>query len=566
MATKEELAELRRIVGRQGEMIQRLSAGGGEVMSPLGHNYEPQLSPINGTPFPSAPPSPYTPQAVVLSDGWREWAKNPASLGLPDDHIVAKTFDVAFVVTTFVTCMFAVTALDPSTPESALAAGHPLSAAMLTWSLLDMLFLQAWVASRFAAQVRAGDWQVVDSLGAIRVRYLSWWFWFDQLFANPVFVLALAVSRQAYFFMLARHFLRICRTLSHRRRSNPLKARRSWFTFVWMNCFFAWVLHVFATGFADIEGRSYVDSLYFAVVTVSTVGYGDIAPSSTTGRIFTLVLMIGGVMLVAVVTAFATVFMTERDEVRRVRDARRRMTEALFAQYNVPWAVQRAVIAAYPEVEAAQLHGRDFAALMGNMPSDCRAAVGAYAHLQILSRALHCDGPAWTSPQARGALVSLAESLSVRWVAAGRDVVRAGDPSTTLYIVFHGTVARRTAADGPHGRRARAWFQLWPLGRDSGVCLRRARDGPSDHSDGSIDPLARRVHALRRGTPSLRGYDRDPGRVFVYYRTCQSRRRRRASRAALGERVPPGGALRLGGGITYTCLASWFGAWMPLMM
>jgi CRP-like cAMP-binding protein len=88
---------------------------------------------------------------------------------------------------------------------------------------------------------------------------------------------------------------------------------------------------------------------------------------------------------------------------------------------------------------------------MGNMPSDCRAAVAAYAHLQILSRALRCDGPAWTSPQARGALVSLAESLSVRWVAAGRDVVRAGDPSTTLYIVFHGTVARRTASDGPHG-------------------------------------------------------------------------------------------------------------------
>jgi voltage-gated potassium channel len=55
-------------------------------------------------------------------------------------------------------------------------------------------------------------------------------------------------------------------------------------------------------GFRVIEGWSLVDSLYATVQTLTTVGYGDITPQRTAGRIFAVFIMligVGGVALVA---------------------------------------------------------------------------------------------------------------------------------------------------------------------------------------------------------------------------------------------------------------------------
>ncbi len=48
-------------------------------------------------------------------------------------------------------------------------------------------------------------------------------------------------------------------------------------------------------GFAWIEGLPWFDALYFTVVTISTVGFGDVAPQTRAGQIFTTGLIITGV-------------------------------------------------------------------------------------------------------------------------------------------------------------------------------------------------------------------------------------------------------------------------------
>jgi voltage-gated potassium channel len=55
--------------------------------------------------------------------------------------------------------------------------------------------------------------------------------------------------------------------------------------------------------FAILEGTDPVDGLWWAIVTVTTVGYGDFFPVTPLGRAVAVVLMFLGISLVAVITA-----------------------------------------------------------------------------------------------------------------------------------------------------------------------------------------------------------------------------------------------------------------------
>ena len=49
------------------------------------------------------------------------------------------------------------------------------------------------------------------------------------------------------------------------------------------------------TGYMLIEDWTVLDSLYMTVITLSTIGYGEVNPVSQPGRIFTLFLIVMGV-------------------------------------------------------------------------------------------------------------------------------------------------------------------------------------------------------------------------------------------------------------------------------
>lgn len=62
------------------------------------------------------------------------------------------------------------------------------------------------------------------------------------------------------------------------------------------------------------------DALYWAVVTIATVGYGDMVPVTTFGRVLAVLLMISGILIVGVTTA--TVVSYFNDTVSRARHGR----------------------------------------------------------------------------------------------------------------------------------------------------------------------------------------------------------------------------------------------------
>jgi len=50
--------------------------------------------------------------------------------------------------------------------------------------------------------------------------------------------------------------------------------------------------------YSSIEGWRYLDSLYFSVATVTTVGYGDMVPQTDLGKVFTMFFSFLGIGMV----------------------------------------------------------------------------------------------------------------------------------------------------------------------------------------------------------------------------------------------------------------------------
>ena len=83
-------------------------------------------------------------------------------------------------------------------------------------------------------------------------------------------------------------------------------------------------------GYMVIEGWPLTDALYMTVITLSTVGYGEVQGLSPTGRIFTIILIIMGVGFVFYLAGSVIQFMMEG----RIREilGRRKLEKKIHAQ------------------------------------------------------------------------------------------------------------------------------------------------------------------------------------------------------------------------------------------
>jgi voltage-gated potassium channel len=70
----------------------------------------------------------------------------------------------------------------------------------------------------------------------------------------------------------------------------------------------------------DPNVKTVEDGLWWAVVTMATVGYGDVVPTTTEGRIFGAVIIILGAVFFSLLTAQLAAYMVGEEELMRERD------------------------------------------------------------------------------------------------------------------------------------------------------------------------------------------------------------------------------------------------------
>ena len=80
----------------------------------------------------------------------------------------------------------------------------------------------------------------------------------------------------------------------------------------------AWLVLLFEENNKSSNIHSYPDALWWAIVTVTTVGYGDRYPVSEGGRAVAVILMLLGIGLIGVLTAtVASVFVKEHTDANK---------------------------------------------------------------------------------------------------------------------------------------------------------------------------------------------------------------------------------------------------------
>ena len=88
-----------------------------------------------------------------------------------------------------------------------------------------------------------------------------------------------------------------------------------------------------------VEGWRWLDSLYFSVITLTTVGYGDFTPETDMGKIFTMVYIFVGLgILVGFVTPIGEYLINRRIEKIEKRKIRKKIylkTNLTFLEYWV---------------------------------------------------------------------------------------------------------------------------------------------------------------------------------------------------------------------------------------
>ncbi|MDO8841998.1 potassium channel family protein [Methanocalculus sp.] len=97
------------------------------------------------------------------------------------------------------------------------------------------------------------------------------------------------------------------------------------------------VLMVGSVGLAVLEGLSFFDAFYFVIVTIATVGYGDIVPVTDAGRLLVMILILAGVGTFVTVAAYFIEMTVSRNDLHARRKKVRMIIWVFFSEVGVPF-------------------------------------------------------------------------------------------------------------------------------------------------------------------------------------------------------------------------------------
>lgn len=213
---------------------------------------------------------------------------------------------------------------------------------------------------------------------------------------------------------------------------------------VWSLMAIHWVtlgwIYIYPSAAGEDVVEYYIKSFYWAVTTLTTIGYGDITPNNTVGRIYTMIIQIAGVGVYGIVIGNVSRIFAENARIKEQTRDKISQLNLFMKHYQIPGKLQDAVYGYYNHIFAKRLSDND-QQIISELPNALQRELQMYMNIKLIRNLTifkHCSF---------NCLREVAISLEEKFYSPGQSIITIGDHGEEMFIIGHGTV-EVTLADG----------------------------------------------------------------------------------------------------------------------
>lgn len=198
----------------------------------------------------------------------------------------------------------------------------------------------------------------------------------------------------------------------------------------WIAC--GWIFIYPMTADTDVT-TYYIRSFYWALTTLTTIGYGDITPHDNIGRIFTCFIMIIGVGMYGIVIGNISRMLASAD--RYKEQSREKINDLVMfmRHYKVPDKLQTAAINHYSHLFSKRLSDND-EKIIADLPHALQQEMQIYMKIKLISNI-----PIFQNCS-HDCLKDVSTHLEQIYSSPGDRIIKIGDIGDEMFIIAHGNV------------------------------------------------------------------------------------------------------------------------------
>uniref|UniRef100_A0A672TFI5 Voltage-gated delayed rectifier potassium channel KCNH4 n=1 Tax=Sinocyclocheilus grahami TaxID=75366 RepID=A0A672TFI5_SINGR len=328
--------------------------------------------------------------------------------------------------------------------------------------LVEILFMLD-IMLNFRTTFVSTSGQVVYDARSICVHYVTTWLFVDLIAALP-FDLLYAFNVSVYFgvhLLKTVRLLRLLRLLQKLERYSQYSAvvltlLMSMFALLahWMACVWyvigrseiennspgswdiGW-LHELGKRLAVLGGgpsirSSYVTSLYFALSSLTSVGFGNVSANTDSEKIFSICTMLIGALMHAAVFGNVTAIIQRMYSRRSLYHTRTKDLKDFIRVHRLPKALAQRMLECFQTTWSVN-NGIDVSELLKDFPDELRADIAMHLNKELLQLPLF-------ESASRGCLRSLSLIIKTSFCAPGEFLIRQGDALQAIYFVCSGSM------------------------------------------------------------------------------------------------------------------------------
>jgi len=213
------------------------------------------------------------------------------------------------------------------------------------------------------------------------------------------------------------------------------------FRLVLFGCFSALISHWIACGWLIIgESQNsgsnispYLQSLYWTVTTLTTVGYGDITPVTTIGTVYTMFVMVLGVGFYGYVIGNAASLLANLDAAKAEHNKHLEQVNSFIKYRHIPEDLQNRMHQYYKYMwESGLAHSES--SVLDSLPFTLKTDVSLFLNKDIIE-----NTPIFKEASEE-MIRELVNQLEPVLATPGDFVIRKGDSADSMYFISHGEV------------------------------------------------------------------------------------------------------------------------------